>query len=206
LPKKRWTYFNETAKARKVDEFCAWYLSGNADKVRTWNTVKKRLSQAEKAELARLNPTVYRQPTEHLASWEEEEKSRLSRFRDSLTTAEVGLVPLQLPDPPDFIDEKKEDERFKNLRELVHRYSDIIPSTDEQREKEIIPELWTLIGLLSEEKRFGEGATFKLEPYKELELQRLEALITNLQTQFSNTDKFLERNLPAYIAWKRTRP
>jgi len=206
---KRWTYFSPEYKARKVDEFCAWYVDGNADKVRTWNMVSKKLSEEEKDELVRLHPDKYIKPealTAPLADWEREPTSFLSSIRRPKRNDDGGFIVLDQSVVPDFINEQTEDLRFKNLQDLVHQYSDIIKSTDERRDKEIVPELWGLIGLLSEEKRIDKGAGFKLEPYREVELQRLEGLVKNLQAQFDKTDKFLEKELPPYISWKRKHP
>ncbi len=66
-PGKKWTYFNEDFKHRKVDEFCAWYLKGNSDKVNTTNPKTRRLTEEEKDALARDYPYLYK-PRTRLAS------------------------------------------------------------------------------------------------------------------------------------------
>ena len=54
--------------------------------------------------------------------------------------------------------------------------------------------------------RSPDGIAWKDGRITAVEIQRLEQQIQNLQSQFSNTDKFLQRNLPAYIEWKRKHP
>ena len=186
-----------------MDEFCAWYENGNKDKIQTWNMVERQLTPDERNEIAKANPFKYRRVIPEYGAG-------VAHVR-APTQEDI----MDLDYPPVSVEEKKEDERFKDLEELVHKYWDIIPTTDEQREKEIVPELWRLISLLSEQGRLPRDyavrgqlveAAFKLNSYRDVEIQRLEQQIQNLQSQFSNTDKFLQRNLPAYIEWKRKHP
>jgi len=173
---KKWTYFNEDFKHRKVDQFCAWYLKGNKDKLRTTNASKpKRLTEEEKDALEQDYPFIYRK----------RRKLDYASFSDKTTARSSALpiarFPAELRDVPDFVDTRELDERFKNLGELVHRYAGMTKD-EEPNNDATFKELYRLIMLLSEEKRIDEGKGFELEPYGRTELAAFKEQMKVIET------------------------
>jgi hypothetical protein len=160
LPKVEWTYFNPKNKHRIVEEFCVWYLGGNATKVRIVDSVQTP-------------------PTDE------------DRRRDEIRRRESGGGFLRTLYRTKFV----EVERFKNLKELVHKYSGltVVPP---QEKKAVQEELYGLIMQLLEDGRI-EG-NFRLQPYRDAELDRLTQRIDNLQARYESTLKMLEASIPNF--------
>lgn len=189
MAKKHWTYFNDDFKHRKVDEFCAWYLRGNSVKVDIMKSImvdaKEELRLAEPAP-----PPVYRTADER-AYWETRGLN-LQRQTEELS-------------PLAKLFKKVPDERFNDLKALVHRYAGIGKTVDEGKDA-LIQELWTLVALLEEENRIDEGKGFRMEPFNEMEMARLVAKLENLEARYENTVKFLRENNAAFISWEKRQP
>lgn len=168
MAKQRWTYFNSEYKFRKVDEFCAWYANGNAAKVRTTKQVKRLLTDEEKTEIIRNNPHLRR------------EESNYSSYAPMFGISPMAGV-------GDHITETVDDERFKDLREYVHRWVGIV-KTDGDTQELLVEKLWPLIAQLTEEKRIAEGDGFRLENYGESDSAHLTGRMNNLERRVGNIE------------------
>jgi hypothetical protein len=65
-----------------------------------------------------------------------------------------------------------EDERFKDIKELVHIYAGISTNPEDSKE-DTFKKLYTTIMLLEEEKRIADGKGFHLESYNQSEIDQI---------------------------------
>lgn len=186
--KQLWTYFNDPDIFRKVDEFCAWYLNENADKVRITNAVYKRPTAEEVLAFIQMNPDLFERDNRG-DNRGEYYLSRSSIFLPTFKFSSSSIDKLQHIDRPD--------ERFVNLKDLVHRWGRVI-KTDKDAREALVDELWPLIAQLTEERRIDEGKGFSLQNYGLSEFQHFDQRINGLE----NRVKGLE-NHPSIKAFKR---
>lgn len=183
MAKKPWTYFNPDYKFRKVDEFCAWYVSGNEDKVRTTNSFRYRPTAEEVLTFIRENPKLFERKGDAYFM------SPLVGTYSTFQISEGFIRSLTYEDKPD--------KRFNDLKELIHRWVGIV-KTDGDNQEALVEKLWPLIALLSEENRIDEGKGFHLENYGESDSARLNARLDNVEKRVGHIENnpILKRGIP----------
>lgn len=184
MAKNHWTYFNDPYKFRKVDEFCAWYLNGNAGKVRVTNTVTKTPTVEDVLTFIRLNRSKF---TEISGG-----RYQLGGdyYNNPTFRYESGYI-------KDLDKDEVPDPRFVGLKDLIHRWADII-KTDGDTKEALVGKLWPLIALLSEDNRIDQGKGFRLENYGESEYAHMHRALDNVEARVANLEKnpILKKGIP----------
>lgn len=170
------TYFGKEHRRRLVEDFIVSKINGvitlDTTKVVTINK-RERLQAEINADHASA-PEHYRTTTER-ATWE-------SRYSDKMR--EIQATPYLMTE-----ERIVQDERFSRLDSHIEMY--LSPDTTDTGKRLALSDIYMIILRLKGENRIkGE---FKLQPFREAEIETLNKRMDNLEKRLGSTNRMLER-------------